>query len=179
MTHMRNRLVLGAAVAVIALLAMVFNADRLASQRAEGSAPVTIVSPIPLPVSDAGLGAPFTITSARTSPQGEPPEVAFAWQVPPDYVAVIEHVSVRLYSCAGSTMSLQDFRLSAGDKDVFLIPVHVPAALANSQMANEQTKFAVEPGETIHVEAENFAFSSTGCGHNMDATISGVVVPAF
>jgi hypothetical protein len=63
---------------------------------------------------------------------------------------------------------------------VFLIPVHVASTFANSYISNEQTKFVVEPGETISVETENFGSSGPpGCGPaSLHATISGVVIPA-
>jgi hypothetical protein len=107
---------------------------------------------------------------------GEPPAVVFPTQVVSGQLVVIEHVSVRLSNCPTGTLTVEDFKLHAGTKDVFLIPVHAPSTFANAFFANEQVKFVVEPGETIKVETENFG--SSGCGPaSLVATISGVVIP--
>ena len=183
MTKFRNQLIIGVAASLLGVSVMFFSAGHVAAQNpGGGAAPVNIVNPIPVPVTgvvrDVGRGAPFTVTSPQTS--STPPEVVFSSHIPAGHLAVVEHVSVRASVCANGTVSLQDFRLRAGNKSVYLIPVRVISTFVNSLMANEQTKFVVEPGETISVETENFASSSPpGCGSpTMDAAISGVVIPA-
>jgi hypothetical protein len=180
MESIRNRVVVGVLLVALAAFNKVYAQHATAQTAAAGSAPVTIVSPLPLPVTgsvrDAGRGTPFTVTSPKTSPLGEPPEVAFSLQVAFGQVAIVEHVSVRLASCPSGTLTLEDFRLHAGTKAVFLAPVHILSTFANAYIANESTKFVVEPGETISVETENFGTS--GCGPaDLVATISGSLVP--
>jgi hypothetical protein len=170
-------------LAALGLIGVFFDSREVVAQKpASGSAPVTIVSPLPVPVTgqvrDVGNGTPFTTTTLKTSSIGEPPEVVFPTEVVSGHLVVVEQVSVRLSNCAGGTLNIEDFGLHAGTKAVFLEPVHVSSTLANTYLANELTKFVVEPGETIRLEAENFG--SSGCSPSdlsLVATISGVVIP--
>jgi hypothetical protein len=180
MKRLGNRRVV---LVTLALLGIVLGSRPLVAQNPNaGTAPVTIVSPIPLPVTgtvhDADRGTPFTTTSPRTSPADEPPEVVFSTQVSAGHVGVIEHVSVRLANCAAGVMTVENFTLRAGTKQVFLEPVHVTAISSNAFLANETTKFVVAPGEAISVEAINFSSSGCPAGLTFIATISGEIIPS-
>ena len=176
----RPQVVLASTVLLLAFTWVVTHSNSVTAQSPHpGSAPVTVVSPIPLPVTgfvnDVGRGAPFTTTVPKNSPMGEPPAVTFPTVVSPGQLVVIEQVSVKLSNCPTGTLTVEDFSLRAGTKAVFLAPVHVLSTFANAFIANEHLKFVVEPGEMIVVETENFGTS--GCGPaSLIATISGAVI---
>jgi hypothetical protein len=148
-----------------------------AAQQGPPTVPVNIVSPIPVPVSDAAHGIPFT-TSGTATNVGGPPEVVFTNPLTSDQLLVIQQVSAKLSACAASSISFEDLRLVAGTtKFVWLAPDHLLSTFANAFITNEELNFVVAPGETIKVETEQLAFSSA-CGPlSMKATISGVVIP--
>ena len=203
MTRLRHHLVVVVGFVLIAVSALVIGSrDAIAQNPNAGSAPVTIVNPLPLPVTgtvtvnnaptsttidnpatnpvlvrsvDGELREPVQFRGVTTSFTGSSGATTFV-TVPADKMLVIEHVSasINLPTADGIFGCNLSINELAGDTDFQVCHPMGSNPLNHLYAANAQTKFYVGPGKTVR-----FVVSAiSGQGGFVSAFASGYYVPA-
>lgn len=203
MTRLRHHLVVVVGFVLIAVSTLVIGSrDAIAQNPNAGSAPVTIVNPLPLPVTgtvtvnnaptsttidnpatnpvlvrsvDGELREPVQFRGVTTSFTGSTGATTFV-TVPADKMLVIEHVSasINLPTADGLFGCALSINEVAGDADFQVCHPMGSNSLNHLHAANAQTKFYVGPGQTVRFVVSAIA----GQGGFVSAFASGYYVPA-
>lgn len=193
MTSSRNRLGTAAAFIVVGVFSMTFDSTNAEAQpdSRSGSAPVTIVNPLPLPVTgsftvkdnsssnplfvrdvDAEQRVPVQLRGVLTPFEGGYGATILA-VVPAGKLLVIEHVSISIN--ARNAASVIECGLGTATPTAFDYMLCQPMgsdALNNFYAANSQTKFYVQPGNTLVATV-----ATLSGGGSIGAFASGYYVP--
>lgn len=178
MTPFKNHVVVAAGFVALAALAVVLGSREVNAQNpGQGSAPVTIVSPLPLPVQDvdAEQREPVQFRGTPTVFTGRFGASTLV-TVPAGKILVIEHVSASInlvtadgvFNCGLSIFETQ------GDTDFQVCHAMGHDAFNHLHAANASTKFYAGPGQTVRFSV--FAIASGG--GSVAAFASGYYIPA-
>ena len=210
MTRLRHHLVVVVGFVLIAISALVIGSRDAIAQNPQagaqnphaGSAPVTIVNPLPVPVTgtvtvdnaptsttidnpatnpvlvrsvDGELREPVQFRGVTTSFTGSTGATTFV-TVPADKMLVIEHASasINLPTADGIFGCSLSINEVAGDTDFQVCHAVGSNALNHLHAANAQTKFYVGPGKTVRFVVSAIA----GQGGFVSAFASGYYIPA-
>jgi len=170
----------------VAITCVLLASHKSAAGSASGGPDVTIAGPLPLPVTGTlgfAPGSAVTVNNPASTPvlvrgvdHGTPfqmsesannlPSLSFG-PVPASQRWIIEHVSGRLLG----TGSLTSFNLETpGSLDLF-----IPQTVAFGFLTSSQTKFIVDPGQTVSF---TFGGNLNGGSFQLHCFISGVIVSA-
>ena len=173
MTRIKSQIVVAAACVALAIgsLLVIGSNDARAQNPNAGTVPVTVVSPLPLPVTLGPREAvQFSTTGSFTEVGAGTIDLV---TVPAGKRLVIEHVSARVNDTSGVGLSSCALTLDTVTDFLVCHPMGKDA-LNNVYAANAQTKFYANAGQTVRFSARPLPGGGTGV---LSAFASGYYEP--
>ena len=203
MAQLKRHLILAGVFVTLAVASLILTSRGAVASVPPVTAPVSIVSPLPLPVTGtvtvSGVPTSTTIDNSASNPvpvrdvdavthepfQARTPFSQFTSgvgtvtlvTVPADKTLVIEHVSAAINDTSGSGLVSCDLETATlnGPVDWVVCEPMGKNALNAFYAANAQTKFVAGPGSVVRFGVSTVSFSGTGF---VAASVSGYYIPA-